>query len=163
MCCSHRKPRHCSCRRAEPCADRAPESCNRPTKTQMPFLINMTEAARRNTAFRTTPWTGEHMQSTLMCIPPCGEIGVECHADTDQFICIAEGQAVIKAGDCKCNMDFERPMGPGSAVFIPACTWHNVVNTGRCPLKLYSIYAPPHHPPGTAHRTKCDADRAAYD
>ena len=35
--------------------------------------------------------------------------------------------------------------------------WHNVVNTGNKPLKLYSIYAPADHPWGTVHPTKADA------
>lgn len=160
MSCFRRSSRRRTCCRPCRCADRAPDNCNKSDKPQMPFLVNMAEATRKNTAFRTTPWTGTYMQNTLMCIPPCGEIGAECHADTDQFICIVEGQAAIKAGTCRCCMTFDRPLGPGSAVFIPACTWHNVVNTGRCPLKLYSIYAPPHHPPNTVHQTKCDAARA---
>lgn len=40
---------------------------------------------------------------------------------------------------------------------VPAGTWHNVINTGNIPLKLYSIYAPPNHPFGTVHSTKADA------
>lgn len=40
---------------------------------------------------------------------------------------------------------------------IPAGTWHNLINTGNTPLKLYSIYAPPNHPFGTVHFTKADA------
>lgn len=40
---------------------------------------------------------------------------------------------------------------------IPAGTWHNVINTGNIPLKLYSIYAPPNHSFGTVHVTKADA------
>ena len=40
---------------------------------------------------------------------------------------------------------------------VPAGTWHNVINTGNTPLKLYSIYAPPNHPFGTVHVTKADA------
>ena len=37
---------------------------------------------------------------------------------------------------------------------IPAGTWHNVINTGDKPLKVYSIYAPPQHPHGVVHVTK---------
>ena len=40
---------------------------------------------------------------------------------------------------------------------IPAGKWHNIINTGNEPLKLYSIYAPPEHPQGTVHKTKSDA------
>lgn len=48
---------------------------------------------------------------------------------------------------------------------IPAGKWHNVINTGNKPLKLYAIYAPPEHPRGTVHKTKADAqaDEENYD
>ncbi|MDY2700241.1 MAG: cupin domain-containing protein, partial [Lachnospiraceae bacterium] len=42
---------------------------------------------------------------------------------------------------------------------VPAGTWHNIVNAGRIPLRLTSIYAPPHHPRGTIHRTKEEAQK----
>ena len=40
---------------------------------------------------------------------------------------------------------------------IPNGKWHNIINTGNEPLKLYAIYAPPEHPYGTIHQTKEDA------
>ena len=46
------------------------------------------------------------------------------------------------------------------AIIIPAGTWHNVINNGIEELRLYSVYAPPEHPPDTVHRTKADADAA---
>jgi mannose-6-phosphate isomerase-like protein (cupin superfamily) len=46
------------------------------------------------------------------------------------------------------------------AFVVPAGTWHNVVNSGDEDLRLYTIYAPPHHPDGTIHETKADADAA---
>lgn len=59
---------------------------------------------------------------------------------------------------CSCSeLNRRQRIDRQSAVIIPAGTWHNLVNTGNCPLKLYSIYAPPHHPFGTVHRTKADA------
>lgn len=33
-----------------------------------------------------------------------------------------------------------------SIIFITAGTWHNIINIGDEPLKVYTIYAPPHHP-----------------
>ena len=35
-----------------------------------------------------------------------------------------------------------------------------MTNTGDEPLKVYSIYAPSHHPHGTVQQTKADADAA---
>jgi mannose-6-phosphate isomerase-like protein (cupin superfamily) len=46
------------------------------------------------------------------------------------------------------------------AIFVPAGTRHNIKNTGKKPLKLYTLYAPPEHADGTVHRTKADADEA---
>jgi hypothetical protein len=31
------------------------------------------------------------------------------------------------------------------------------VNTGPADMRLYTVYAPPEHAPGTIHRTKADA------
>lgn len=99
---------------------------------------------------------------TVMCIPPCGEIGLEIHEETDQFIRVEQGCAVVKMGECKRQLDFQQNMCRGDAVFVPAGTWHNVVNTGRIPLKVSVIYAPPNHPQGTIHISKADADREEY-
>ena len=43
---------------------------------------------------------------------------------------------------------------------VPAGLRHNIRNTGRTPLKLYTIYSPPNHPEGTLHRTKAEAEMA---
>jgi len=48
-------------------------------------------------------------------------------------------------------------------VLVPAGTRHNVVNTGSSDLRLYTVYAPPQHAPGTVHRTKAEADAAEHD
>ena len=36
----------------------------------------------------------------------------------------------------------------------------NIVNEGSTDLKLYTVYAPPQHAPGTVHKTKAEADAA---
>ena len=94
---------------------------------------------------------------TLMDIPVCSDIGPEMHPDTDQLIRVESGQATVHMGDCKENLDCIYCLHLGDAVFIPGGTWHNICNTGNCPLKLSSIYAPPQHPRGTVHCTKADA------
>jgi len=125
-----------------------------------PFVIDINKATIQNDNFRTALWTGEHLQLTLMSIPVGGEIGLEIHPDLDQFIRIEEGEGIVRMGDSKNNLDFEERVYDDFIFIIPANTWHNLVNTGDIPIKLYSIYAPPQHPFGTVHETKADADAA---
>ena len=124
-----------------------------------PYVINIEQTAIRNPDFRTAVWTGCHLQMTVMCIPPCGEIGLENHGDTDQLIRVEQGAAAVKIGKCPGQPDFQQNICRGDAVFIPAGTWHNIVNIGRNTLKISSVYAPPNHPRGTVHFTKADAER----
>lgn len=123
-----------------------------------PFVINIAQATKQNKTFRTTIWTGDFIQLTLMCIPVGGEIGLEIHPHLDQFIHIVKGFGIVKMGARKNDLCFQRNVGDGYAFVIPAATWHNLINTGEIPLKLYSIYAPPQHPKGTIHLTKEDAE-----
>lgn len=48
---------------------------------------------------------------------------------------------------------------------VPAGMRHNIVNTGSERLKLYTLYAPPHHRDGVVHRTKdeAEADHEHFD
>jgi Mannose-6-phosphate isomerase len=125
-----------------------------------PFVVNIDEATKQNNTFRTALWTGNHLQLTLMSIPVGGEIGLESHPYLDQFIRIEEGQGLVKMGDRKNYLDFQRRVYDDFAFIIPAGKWHNLINTGNKPIKLYSIYAPPQHPYGTVHATKADAEAA---
>ena len=122
-----------------------------------PFIFNIDHATNRNENFRTTIWTGSHLQLTLMSIPVCGEIGIEMHDDVDQFIRVECGKARVYMGNCRGDLREMACVDGNDAILIPAGTWHNIVNAGRTPLKLYSLYAPPQHPAGTVHRTKEDA------
>ncbi len=107
-----------------------------------------------NNAFRTALWTGNHLQLTLMSIGVNEDIGLEMHSDVDQFIRIEEGQGLVRMGDRRDHLFFRRNVYGNDAILIPAGTWHNLINMGNIPLKLYSIYAPPQHPRGTVHTTK---------
>ncbi|WP_156337123.1 cupin domain-containing protein [Paenibacillus dakarensis] len=122
-----------------------------------PFVINIEDAAEENRNYRTALWTGKYFQVTLMSIPVGEDVGLEVHPMTDQFIRIEEGQGLVQMGDRKDHLNIEEKVKDGYAIMIPAGTWHNVTNTGRKPLKLYVIYAPPHHPHGTVHPTKAAA------
>jgi mannose-6-phosphate isomerase-like protein (cupin superfamily) len=127
-----------------------------------PYVADVANMALQNQNFRTAIWTGCYMQMTLMCIPPCGEIGLEMHQDTDQLIRVEQGNAMVRMGAGQNKLEFVRYIGKGDAVFVPAGTWHNIINNGNCPLKVSSVYAPPNHPAGTVQKTKQDAQRAEY-
>ncbi len=125
-----------------------------------PFVVNIEEITKENSNFRTALWTGKHLQLTLMSIPVGGEIGLEIHPNLDQFIRIEEGEGLVQMGDKKDELDFQRKVFDDYAFIIPAGKWHNLINTGDKPIKLYSIYAPPQHPYGTIHKTQADAEAA---
>jgi len=122
-----------------------------------PFVVNIEEATLQNNNFRTALWTGNHLQLTLMSINVGDDIGLEMHPDVDQFIRVEQGQGLVMMGDSRDNLNYRRRVGDNYAIFVPAGKWHNLINTGCVPLKLYSIYAPPEHPHGTVHHTKEDA------
>ncbi|MDD2435174.1 MAG: cupin domain-containing protein [Bacilli bacterium] len=125
-----------------------------------PFVINIEETSKKNNNFRTALWTGKHLQITLMSIPVNGEIGLEMHPDLDQFIRLEDGEGQVKMGDRQDNLNYVEQVKDDFAFIIPAGKWHNLINTGNKPIKLYSIYAPPAHPYGTVHRTKAEAEAA---
>ena len=123
-----------------------------------PFIFNIAHATQMNENFRTTLWTGRDMQLTLMSIPTNGDIGVEMHPDVDQFIRVEHGKAKVYMGNRRNDLREMGYVDGHYALLIPAGIWHNIVNVGNRPLKLYSLYAPPKHPFGTVHGTKEDAE-----
>ena len=125
-----------------------------------PYVLNIEEATKENTAFRVAKWTGDNMQMTLMSIEPGDDIGLEVHGDHDQFLRVEAGIGLVQMGPAEDTLTYEENVEDDFAIFVPAGTWHNVTNTGDTPLKLYSIYAPSEHPKGTVHETKAEADAA---
>ena len=119
-----------------------------------PFVVDIEKATLANNTFRTALWTGPHLQLTLMSIAPGEDIGLEMHPHVDQFLRLEQGKGITAMGMTKENLVFMQPIFESCAVFVPAGTWHNIINTGDAPMKLYSIYAPPNHAFGTVHETK---------
>ncbi|NLV36965.1 MAG: cupin domain-containing protein [Clostridiaceae bacterium] len=122
-----------------------------------PFVVDIEAATKQNATFRTALWTGKHLQLTLMSINVGEDIGLESHPNLDQFIRIEEGQGLVLMGDRKDRLDIQAHVSDDFIIIIPAGKWHNLVNTGIKPIKLYSIYAPPQHPYGTVQQTKQQA------
>lgn len=121
-----------------------------------PLVTNIEKATKDNTNFRTVLHTGPKSQLTVMSLKPGEDIGMEIHADGDQFLRIEQGKgkAVLNGEEYQVEDDF--------AIVIPAGVEHNVINTGDEDMKLYSIYSPAEHPPGTVHVTKEEAMAAEH-
>ena len=130
--------------------------------TDVIAVTDIERETKNNGYFRKEIWTGEKMQITVMSIPVGSEIGLERHTDNEQMIYLETGFAAVYAGKERDRVEFIGRAKSGYAILIPAGTWHNVINEGNIPMKVFSVYAPPHHPKGTIHKTKLDSDLADY-
>lgn len=118
------------------------------------FNVNIETETLENNNFRKVLYTGKHSQLVLMCLKPNEEIGMEVHADNDQFFRFEKGQ-----GKCVID-DNEYELKDGSAIIVPAGARHNIINTsGAEELKLYTIYSPAHHKDGVIRATKEEAEK----
>ena len=117
----------------------------------MAFNEDIVSRAKANSYFREVLSTGPNSQVVVMSIPPGGDIGSEVHPDVDQVLVFVqgEGEAILDGEKSVVSVD--------RLVHVPAGTRHNFVNTGKTDLRLYTIYAPPEHAPGTIHKTKAEA------
>ncbi|MEB3222514.1 MAG: cupin domain-containing protein [Candidatus Sericytochromatia bacterium] len=119
----------------------------------MSYHVDVVQACMANPHFRQELHTTPRAQLVLMCLQPGEDIGNEVH-HLDQLLFFVAGTGRFEVDD-QCG-----DVGPGHAVHVPAGTYHNFVNTGTEPMKLYTVYAPPEHAPGTVHRTKAEAQAA---
>ncbi len=116
------------------------------------FHTNIETDTLANNNFRKVLFTAPHSQLVLMSLLPGEEIGMEVHADVDQFFRFEAG-----VGKAVLNGE-EVSLKDGDVVIVPAGTNHNIINTSMTEsLKLYTVYSPANHPDGTIHATKAEA------
>jgi mannose-6-phosphate isomerase-like protein (cupin superfamily) len=127
-----------------------------------PYVFNACELARQNRNYRTTIWTGVHMQLTLMCIPAGTDTGIEMHNNFDQLIRIESGMGKIEMGGSRSELSQKADLNACTTVIIPKGTYHRIISTGNQPLRLLSVYAPPAHKYGTVDRTKDDESKKEH-
>jgi mannose-6-phosphate isomerase-like protein (cupin superfamily) len=125
---------------------------------QGPYVLDIEQTTIDNDTFRTTLWTGKHLQLTVMAIRPGDDIGLEVHPDNDQFLRLEGGTGRCQMGPAEDDLPFDEQVGDGWAILVPGGTWHNVSNVGQTDLKVYALYGPPDHVPGTIHATHEDAE-----
>ena len=124
----------------------------------LPQSFDIESATRENTDYRSVAWSGRYLQVTLMSIPVGGEIGLEAHPETDQFLRLDAGRGRVQMGPAKDNLTFEKEVSNGWCVLVPAGTWHNITNIGATPMQVYAIYAPAHHTPDKVQATESVAE-----
>lgn len=116
------------------------------------FVGDIEEMTEENSSYRKVIYTGQMIQLVLMSLEPGEEIGAETHADHDQFFRIESGSGEV-------SIDGHRSKIEGDyGIVVPAGARHNIVNTGKKPLRLYTIYGPPEHRDGLVQATKSEAD-----
>lgn len=122
------------------------------------FHSDIEQQTQSNTAFRRVLYTGKYTQLVLMALAPDEEIGEEIHSDTDQFFRVESGSGRITIDGNVYEVE------DGDAVIVPAGAKHNVANTSDTePLKLYTLYSPPHHKDGIVKKTKLEAVQQEED
>lgn len=116
------------------------------------YKDNIEKLTLENGNFRQVLYTAEHCQLVLMSLQPGEEIGMEVHEDGDQFFRFEKGKGKVIINETGYLI------GDGDTVIVPAGASHNVINTSQTEaLKLYTIYAPPHHKDGVVRATREEA------
>jgi len=128
-----------------------------------PQTFDIERATTQNGDYRSVAWSGRFLQVTLMSIPVGGDIGLEAHPDTDQFLRLEAGSGRVQMGKAKDRLTFDAQVSDGWCVLVPAQTWHNITNTGSTPMQVYAIYAPAHHSPGKVQATAASASADTDD
>jgi mannose-6-phosphate isomerase-like protein (cupin superfamily) len=133
------------------------------------YISNIEQLTVENKNFRKVLYTGQFSQLVLMSLLPGEEIGNEVH-DVDQFFRFEQGQGKVilngrtAAEGIVAAAGEEHIIADGSAVIVPAGTWHNIINTSITQgLKLYTLYCPPHHRDGVVHATKAEGEADKTD
>jgi mannose-6-phosphate isomerase-like protein (cupin superfamily) len=124
-----------------------------------PAAFDLETATRENGHYRAVAWSGRYLQVTLMSIEPGRSVGLEMHPETDQFLRLDAGRGRVTMGPARDDLGFQQDVSDGWCALVPAGTWHDVVNTGDEPMRLYAVYAPVHHAAGKVHPTADDAER----
>ena len=117
------------------------------------FIDDIEEATVDNSNFRHVLYTGKHLQLVMMSIAPGEDIGEEVHKVGDQFFRIEDGHGLVTIDGR------ESEITDGDGILVPAGARHNIKNMGERPLKLYTLYGPPHHRNGVVAATRADAQK----
>lgn len=114
------------------------------------FVKDIESIATQNADFRRVLYTAKYSQLVFMSLLPSEEIGEEIHK-LDQFFRVEQGEGIAMIDDVK------TAISSGFAILVPAGSKHNIINSGKVPMKLYTLYSPPNHLDGVVHHTRLEA------
>jgi mannose-6-phosphate isomerase-like protein (cupin superfamily) len=120
---------------------------------------DLEKTVKENRYFRLVLSTSRYQQLVAMHLTS-GGIGREVHPSNDQFFKVEEGRIRITLDD-----KYRYDLGPGQSLTVDAGRYHQVetldefgnVGKSNAYANVYTIYSPPHHPPGTKQRTDPEA------
>jgi mannose-6-phosphate isomerase-like protein (cupin superfamily) len=118
----------------------------------MATKFNLEKKTLDNEYYRKVVYTDTNIQLVFMSLAVGDIIHKEKHSGTTQFFRVEKGQ--IKAIVAEKTYSLK----DGDTIIIPPNTWHEIIQIGPKPTKLYTIYSPPEHPPNrkNKHQPKDD-------
>ena len=106
------------------------------------FSLNIEKETLKNKNYRKVIHTTAGQQLVLMSLEPGEIFPEEIHPKTTQFFRVEEGSGIAIVSGKKIRLR------DGISITVSPGAKHIIKNTSRNkPLKLYTIYSPPHHPP----------------
>lgn len=126
-------------------ADRVKDICPQPRS------FDIERATKANTSYRPVAWSEHYPQVMLMSDPVGGDVGLEVHPQTDQFLRFDAGAGAgagrVQKRAANDQLTFEMEVSDGWCPLVPVGTWHNITNIGPQPMKAYVTYVPAYHTP----------------
>ena len=88
-----------------------------------PQFFDLERETVDNINYRTVAWSGKYLQLTLMSIPEGGDIGLEMHPETDQFLRLDAGHGRVQMGPARDNLEFEQEVSDAIAAIDSFLIW----------------------------------------
>lgn len=107
---------------------------------------NIEKHTLANKAYRKVIYTDKNLQIVYMSLNKGESVPMETHKNVSQFVRIESGKGILVARKKRIRLH------DGKAFVVPMKTPHLIYNTGKQPLKLYTIYSPPEHKPTALER-----------
>ena len=84
-----------------------------------PQSFNLEQETVENSNYRTVAWSGKYLQLTLMSIPQGGDVGLEMHPATDQFLRLDAGRLPGHRRERSARAERAGPLGGGPVARTP--------------------------------------------